>query len=101
MSIAQVEDSIITIANDLFGRKWSTYSKDKTPDPDTLPNMSNYTHTEPCFEAMTLNAIVEEMMTENSETLITYSFDGSAMSGWGHMLFSPSLLIEFNEHCLL
>ena len=71
------------MANDLLGRKWSPYSKGLIPNLDTLPSMKNYHHVEPCFEAMALYGIVEEMMREDSEACITYSNDGSAMSGVG------------------
>lgn len=40
--------------------------------------MKNLLHTEPLFEAMALNAVV---MDENIRALITFSNDGSSISG--------------------
>ena len=83
MSKSQIEGSIIMIANSLFGREWKPYVEHDTSDLNTLPSMNNIRHTEPCFEAMALNAIVEEVMRNDCNTCITYSNDGSSMSGVG------------------
>ena len=83
MSKSQIEGSIITIANLLFGREWKPYVERETADLNTLPSMKNLLHTEPYFEAMALNAIVEEMMQDESNPSITYPNVGSSMSGVG------------------
>ena len=66
MSRNQIEGSIITIANGLFGRKdfgeWKIYDKHTTLDNNTLPSMTNITQTESYMEAMVLNFIVQEIM---------------------------------------
>jgi hypothetical protein len=49
MSKRQIEGSILTIANMLFGREWKPYNKHETPDLDTLPSMKNMQQTEPFF----------------------------------------------------
>ena len=65
MSKQQIEGSITIIANMLFDREWEPYKTKGNTDLTTLLRMKNLLHTEPLFEAMVLNAIVEEMMDEN------------------------------------
>ena len=66
----------------LYDRQWKHY-KTKGNNDLTLPSMKNILHTEPLFEAMALNAIVEEMMDENIQASITFPNDRSSMSGVG------------------
>ena len=99
MTKSQIEGSIITIANSLFGREWRPYSKNEIPDLNTLPSMRNIIHTEPSFEAMALNAIVEEMMKDECNACITYSNDGSSMNGVGAYVVQ-SLMIDGAQHAL-
>ena len=61
MSQNQIEGSIITIADTLFGREWRPYTLREEHDLNTLRSMINLVHTEPYFEAMALSMIVEEM----------------------------------------
>ena len=68
---------------DLFGRNWKTYDKNIPQDINTLPVMSDIRRTEPRPEAMTLNLIVEEIMKDDANTMVTWSNDGSGMSGVG------------------
>ena len=68
MSKAQIEGSILAVANLLFDR-----------DSKTLPSMKNLLHTEPQFEAMALCAIADEMMMEDTIAAITYSDGGYSM----------------------
>ena len=82
MSKRQIEGSIIAIANLIFGRSWKPYDKDSTPDLDTLPSMANMRENEPMFEALALNAIVEELMAEGNHAKV-YANDGSSRSGVG------------------
>ena len=83
MSKRQIEGSILAVANILFGLNWKPFKPKGTQDLDTMPSMKNILHTEPLFEAMALNAIVEEMMDNETKSMITYSNDGSSMSGVG------------------
>ena len=68
MSQNQIEGSIITIANELFGRKefgeWKLYDRLTTPDNNTLPSLSNIRRTESYMEAMALDFIVQEIMND-------------------------------------
>ena len=61
LSKHQVEGAIVTIEN-MFGREWKPYNKHQTHDLDTLPSMKNILQTELFFEAIALNAILEEIM---------------------------------------
>ena len=81
MSNSQIEGSIITIANTFFGREWRPYTPREERDLNILPSVKNLAHTEPYFETMALSSIVEEMMSEDTIASITYSNDGSSMSG--------------------
>ena len=45
--------------------------------------MKNTLHTEPLFEAMALCAIVDEIMSRETDAAITYSNDGSSMDEVG------------------
>ena len=45
--------------------------------------MKNILHTEPLFEAMTLCAIVDEILSSETDAAITYPNDGFSMSGVG------------------
>ena len=99
MPKTQIEGSVITVANLLFGREWKPYSEHETPDLNTLPSMNNLQQVEPYFEAMALNAIVEEMMSEGSDVCIIYSNDGSSMSGVGSYVVQ-SLTVNGEQHSL-
>ena len=74
MSKDQVIGAIITVANELFGRKkygeWKPYCRENPTDKKTLPAMSNTRRTEMYVEAMALSMIVEEMMNEGTETTV-------------------------------
>ena len=87
MSQAQVEGAIITVANELFGRKyhgpWKIYDRESPQDKNTLPAMSNIRRNQQCMETMALSMIVEEIMKDDSSTTIVYSNDGSGMCGVG------------------
>ena len=78
MSKQQIEKSIITVANMLFDREWKLYKTKGNTDLNTLPSMKNLINTELLFEAMALNAIVEEMMDENIQASIPFSNDRSS-----------------------
>ena len=99
MSKVQIEGSIITIANTLFDREWQPYVPEAKIGLNTLPSMKNILHTEPNFEAMTLCAIVEEIMTDDNSAAIMYSNDWSAMSGVGSYVVQ-SLKVNGNQRCL-
>ena len=66
----------------LFGQDWKPYNKHKTPGLDTLTSTRNILQTEPFFEAMALNAIVEDIMKDDI-TATVYANDGSSRSGVG------------------
>ena len=86
MSEAQAQVTICTVANNLFDCNWKVPSEEKwTPskaptDPNTLPDKSNSRRTEAYVEALVLSAITNEIMDSESETVVTYSNDGSAQS---------------------
>ena len=61
--------------------------------------IKNLVHTEPYFEAMALSSIVEEMMSEDTIASITYSNDGSSMSGVG-LYVVQSLTLNGVQRCL-
>ena len=86
MSDSQVEGSIVTVANMMFGRNWKPYSTDHTTDNNTLPSMSNARRTERYAEAMVLNLIVEEIMQHDSQSCVVYPNDGSGQSGVGNYI---------------
>ena len=100
MPKAQIEDSIITIANTLFDREWQPYVPKAKIGLNNLPCKKNILHTEPNFEAMALCAIVEEIMIDDNSAAIMYSNDGSAMSGVGSYVVQ-SLTVNGNQRCLL
>ena len=62
MSDEQVEESIITISNLGFGRKWKKYCPNQSVDKNCLPCMSNLRRTERYVEVMVLYEIVEEII---------------------------------------
>ena len=99
MSKSQIEGSIITIANTLFGREWRPYTPREERDLNTLPSMKNLVHTEPYFEAITLSSIVEEVMSEDTIASITYSNDGSSVSEVGSYVVQ-SLTLNGVQRCL-
>ena len=70
MSKNQIEGSLVTIANELFGRKefgeWKVHDKTKIPDNNTLPCMSNIRRTERYMEALALDLIVQEIMDDGN-----------------------------------
>merc|ERR1712032_1527022 len=83
MSQLQAEAAIIEVGNSLFERKWKFYDEKVPSDSNTLPAGSNMRRVEPYMEAMALASIVEEVMS-GSKMIVTYSNDGSAMSGVGN-----------------
>ena len=99
MSKHQIEQSLIIIVHHLFGLEWKAYQKHETPDFDTLPRMDNLRQTEVLFEAMALNAIVKDMMKDESTSSITYSNDGSSRSGVGSYVVQ-SLTINGEQRAL-
>lgn len=99
LHMSKIEQSLIIISNNLFGLDWKPYRKHETPDLNTLPCMDNLRQTEPMFEAMTLNAIVREMMEEGKTSDITYSNDGSSRSGVGSYVVQ-SLTINGEQRSL-
>ena len=82
MSQVQAEGAIVEVGNFLFGRNWKLYDKGLLSNCNTLPAGSNMRKVEPYIEPMVLSSIVEEIMTGEKIT-VTYSNDGSAMSGVG------------------
>ena len=82
MSAQQIEGSLITIANVVFGRKWKPYCANEKIDNHSLPSMSNARRTERYAEAQVLNSVVEEMMSSESPCVV-YSNDGSSQNGTG------------------
>ena len=103
MSKQQIEGSITTviviIANMLFDRKWKPYKARGNMDLSTLPSMKNLLHTEPLFKAMVLNATVEEIMDETIKASITFSNDGSSMSGVGAYVVQSLTINVFSVFC--
>ena len=99
MSKSQIEGSIITIANTLFGREQRPYTPREERDLSTLPNMKNLVHTEPYFDATALSWIVEEMMSKDTIASITCTNDGSSMSGVGSYVVQ-SLTLTDGKRCL-
>ena len=81
MSQTQAEAAIVHVGNMLFKRNWKIYDPESPTDKNTLPAGSNMRRVEPYLEAMALASIVEEVMTGAK---VTYSNDGSAMSGVGN-----------------
>ena len=79
MSEEQCMNAIVLVANNLFERKWKVYKRDKPMDIDTLPAPSNTRRVDKYLEAMTLSAIVEEIM-DDGEASVMYANDGSGMS---------------------
>jgi hypothetical protein len=77
MSHRQAEGAIITVGNELFGRKWKVHSPDVPTDCDTLPAMSNIRRTEPYMEAMALSIIVEEIMRSDGKMNYIYIYISS------------------------
>ena len=89
MSQAQAEG--VEVGNYLFHRKWKRYDKCLPTDHDTLPAGSNMRRVEPYFEAMAISSIVEKIML-GKELTVTYSNDGSAMSGVGNYVVQSSTI---------
>ena len=83
MSQPQAEAAIIYVGSMLFKRKWKFYDPKKPTDKNTLPAGSNMRRVESYLEAMALASMVEEIMS-GKKMVITYSNDGSAMSGVGN-----------------
>ena len=79
MSDSQVEGSIVTVANMMFGRNWKPYSADHTTGNNSLPSMSNARRTECYAEAMVLNLIVECRMTASLVLFTQMQEEQSAM----------------------
>ena len=103
MSSSQVQGAIVTVANDLFGRKecgaWKTYDEGEGIDINTLPCPKAVRQTESYMEAMALGMIVNEIMSEDNETVVVYSNDGSALSGLGSYVVQ-SVTINGNKRSL-
>ena len=55
----------------------NAHNKHQKPDLDTLPSMRNILQIELFFEAMALNAIVEEIIKDDT-TATVYANDGSS-----------------------
>ena len=88
MSEHQAQESICTIANTLFGRKqygeWKCHTPQNGTDCNTLPAKNNTNRTETYAEALVLAGIVNEVMSPDNKTIVTYSNDGSAQNGVGN-----------------
>ena len=66
----------------LFGWDWKPCNKHQTPGFDTLPSIRYNLQSEPFFEAIVLNAVVEEIMEDNTIATV-YTNDASSRSGVG------------------
>ena len=84
------QGTIIEVANYLFGckkhGKWKPYKSGEPYDCNTLPSPSNTKRTEPYIEAMILSNIVEEIMNGDSQSVVTYSNDGSSLNRTGNFV---------------
>ena len=98
MSQPQAEAAIVYVGNILFKRKWKFYDPAEPTDKNTFPAGSNIRRVEPFMEAMALVSVVEEVMS-GKRIVVTYSNDGSAMSGLGSYVVQ-SLTID-NVQCVL
>ena len=87
MSKRQALGSVCTVANNIFGRKeygeWKTFTDGVPTDQNTLPAPQNINRTETYVEALVLSGIAHDIMSSDSETVVTYSNDGSSQSGVG------------------
>ena len=96
MSENQTQGAICAVANILFGRKdfgeWKQYDKGRTTNCNTLPAPSNTKRTETYVEALILAGIANEIMSPDSETVVTYSNDGSAQSLGSYVVQSFPLM---------
>ena len=90
MSENMAQGAIIEVANYLFGRKehgeWKPYKPGEVSDCNTLQSPSNTNRTEPYIEAMILSHIVEEIMCSDSNSVVTYSNDGSSLNRTGNFV---------------
>ena len=90
LSENQAQGAICTVANNLFGRKeygaWKHYERDKPTTYNTLPTINNTNRTEAYVEALILAGITNEIMSSEMEIVVTYSNDGSALSGVGNYI---------------
>ena len=90
MSENMAQGAIIEVANYLSDRKehgeWKPYKPGEVSDCNTLPSPSNTNRTEPYIEAMTLSPIVEEIMCSDSNSVVTYSNDGSSLNRTGNFV---------------
>ena len=68
-------------------------------DSNTLPSPSNTNRTEPYSEVMILSNIVEEIMNGNSQSVVTYSNDGSSLNSRVILCFSYLTSMECKECC--
>ena len=88
MSENQAKGAVCAVAKVLFSRtdhgQWKQYDKEKATDYNTLPAPTNTKRTEAYVEALILSGIANEIMSPKSETVVTYSNDGSAQSGVGN-----------------
>ena len=76
--------------NNLPGRKEygarKRYERDRPTTYNTLPAINNTNRTEAYVEALNLAGITNEIMSSEMETVVTYSNDGSALSGVGNYI---------------
>ena len=59
---------------------------------NTLPAPTNINRTEHYIEAMTLAGIVEEVMKNDPDTVVTYSNDGPSLSGTGNFIIQSFVI---------
>ena len=90
----QIEGAIAIITNMLFGWELESYNTHQTPDLDTLPKMRNILQIKHLFEAMTLNAIVGEIMKAVTTACTVYANDGSSRSGLGYYIVQSLTIIS-------
>ena len=75
------QEAITEVANYLFDQKehgkWKPYKSGQPYDSNTFPSPSYTNKTEPYNEVMILSNIVEEIMNDDSQSVVTYSNDAS------------------------
>ena len=90
LSENQAKEAIFIVANNLFGRKeygaWKRHERDKHTTYNTLPAINNTNRTEAYVEALILTGITNKIISSEMETVVTYSNDGSALSGVGNYI---------------
>ena len=85
----QIQGSILAVANILLERDWKPYKIKGVVNSKTLCSIKNIQYTEPLFEDMALCAIVDEIMSSETDAAITYSNADSSMSGVGSYVVQP------------